>query len=118
MPATARSSLLTVANMVGAGAIGFCLAGMVVTAAIVSTENDRVSALTSALAAGDKVINYKGDKELYEVQCTGPGQANAFKIKIDRDGIKVVTTDALAGYPQWPLNRIYAHAVPAGRCNA
>jgi hypothetical protein len=78
------------------------------------SENDRASALTSALAAGNKVVK-TADNSLYEIRCTEPGQANAFKIEIDRQGNMVVTNEALLA-PKWPVSYLYGNSVPAGIC--
>jgi hypothetical protein len=116
-----RKRVLKGAAVITAGvAIGATIAGVIVSPIMVLDNHDKVRTLTSALAAGDKVAKYGGldSNSFYEIQCTGPGQANAFKITIDpATGDKVVTDKALVGYPQWPLDRWYGHSVPAGRCS-
>ena len=96
------------------GGISFSVAAVLCIPVILMSENDRASALTSALAAGDKVVK-TADKSVYEVRCTGPGQANAFKIEIDRQGNKVVTDEALLA-PKWPVSYLYGNFAPAGSC--
>jgi hypothetical protein len=96
-------------------AITLCLGSAVIGSVEVTRESSRLSALTSAVAAGDEVV--RRDGKVYAIQCTDPGQANAFRIGIDRDGNKVVTEDALVN-PQWPYDHFYGHSVPAERCNS
>jgi hypothetical protein len=108
MPNTVRSSLSRMA------AISFSLAAVITAPVVLMSENGKASALTSALAAGDKVVK-TADKSLYEIRCTGLGRANAFKIEIDRQGNKVVTDEALLA-PKWPVSYLYGNFAPAGRC--
>jgi hypothetical protein len=112
-----KGALKAAAAVVGIVACSAGIAGAIVAPIMILDNHGKVSALTSALAAGDKVVK-DGDNTFYEIQCTGPGQANAFKITIDpATGNKVVTDKALVGYPQWPLDRWYGHSVPAGHCS-
>jgi hypothetical protein len=113
-----REALKTVAALAAFTVCAVIGIGGVLSLIQVADNSDRVNTLTSALAAGDKVVKFGvSDSTPYEIQCTGPGQANAFKITIGRDGNRVVTDRALVGYPTWPINRLFGHSVRAGRCD-
>jgi hypothetical protein len=114
-----RENLKSLASLAAFAVCTVIGVGAIVSLTEVTDNSNRVEVLNSALAAGDKVVKYGGwDNDFpYEIQCTRPGQANAFEIKIDRDGNRVVNKDvALVGYSQWPVNRIFGHSVPAAHC--